>query len=325
MAADATLTGASRAPMRPGWLRSLVAVLGSSILAGVGCGVVLWGLGALHLVPFGDEPPGSGWPWRVDGAWAAAADAGPTLAVSFAFAAVTSAYLHEQTGVRSVRWPLVLIAATVGWLPLTGGAGHGLVVVSGVGALAAVVIAARWWSILPRRRMPWSRPLIAGLALAVVALGAASVSYGALHPLGVRDTQSSEAVTLRHGRSERLRLDIENRGPLAARVERIAIVEDPVLGGRFAVRIAGVDVDSGRRVAPTIDGLYKPWRPRRVSPGESMPVYVTLAVAGCSRRDTTVDLRVRELDIRLRTAGRSSTQRVRLERELRVGCEATRS
>lgn len=310
--------GADRAPARPGWWRSLIGVLGASVLVGVGCLLVLLGLGALHLVPVGQDAPGSGWPWRLDGAWAALADAGPVLALSFAFAATTSGYLRDQTGVKSIRWPLALVAAIVGWLPLAGGR-HGLLVVSGGGALAAVVIAARWWSIVPRRPLPWSRTLVAGFAIAAVALAAASVSYGALHPLGIPDDGAMTA-TLRHGRSERLRLDVENRGPLAARVQRVATVDDdPQLG--LPVRIARAELDSGKNIAPTPAGLFKPLHPQRVAPGDSVPVYLTLTVAACRRPGTTVDLRVRELDVGLRVAGRDRTQRVRLQHALRVRCD----
>jgi hypothetical protein len=189
---------------------------------------------------------------------------------------------------------------------------------SGGAAFAAVVIAARWWSIVPRRRMPWSRTLLAALAITGVALGAVSVSYGALHPLAISDNGAMTA-TLRHGRSERLRLDVENRGPLPARVERIAIADDPQ--PELPVRIARAELDSGRNNAPTPAGLFKPLRPQRVSPGERLPVYLTLTVEVCRRRGSTVDLRVRELDVGLRVAGRERTQRIRLQRALRVRCD----
>jgi len=223
--------------------------------------------------------------------------------------------------VRSIRWPLVLVAALVGWLPL-GGGGHGLLVVSGTAGFAAVVIAARWGSIVPRRHVAWPGGRVAALAVASVGLAAASVSYGALHPLGIRDDRTITA-TLRHGRSDRLRLEVENRGPLAARVERIAIVDDALPD--LPVAIARAALDSGRHIAPTPAGLFRPPRPRRVAPGDSLPVYLTLTVAACRRSGTTVDLRVRELDIRLRVAGRNRTQRVGLRRALHVRCDTTRS
>jgi hypothetical protein len=324
MAAEAMVAGAGRVHRRAGWLRTIFAVLGCSFVAGAGCLVALLGLSALHLVPYGGDAPDAGWPWHIDGVWAAAADLGPTLAVSFAFAALTSAYLAQYTGVRSVRWPLVLVAATVGWLPLTGER-HGLIIVNGGSALIAVVFAARWWSSLPRRRIPSSRPLAAAVALGAVALVAASLSYGALHPLAASHTDGTAAVTLHQGRSQRIRFEVENRGPLTARVQHIAIVVDPQLAG-LPVRIASAEIENGRRTAPTPAGLFEPWRPQRLSPGESAPVYLTLSVAACRRHDTNVDLLVRALDIRLRTTfGGARTQRVRLEHDMRVRCRATGS
>jgi hypothetical protein len=318
MAAKAMVAGAGRVQRRPGWFRSLFAVLGCSIIAGAGCLVVLLGLSALHLVPYGGDAPDAGWPWHIDGVWAVAADLGPTLAVSFAFAALTSAYLAQSTGVRSVRWPLVLVAATVGWLPLTGER-HGLIDVNGGLALIAVVFAARWWSILPRRRVPWSRPVAAAVAVGAAALVAASISYGALHPLAASHADGTTTVTLHHGRSQRIRFEVENRGPLTARVEHIAIVADPQLP-ELPVRVARAEIESGRGT-----GTFKPWHPQRLSPGESAPVYLTLSVAACRQHDSSVDVLVRALDIRLRALGGTRTQRVRLEHDMHVRCHATRS
>jgi hypothetical protein len=274
-------------------------------------------------VPFaGDDQPGIGWPWRIDGPWAAAADLGPMLGGSFAFAAATSAYLYQRTGVRSIRWPLGLVAAIVGWLPFTGSR-HGLIVVSGGVALAAVVIAARRWSIVPRRPLPSSRALCAGLVLAIAAaLGVVSASYGALNPLAVRETEGS-TVPLRQGRSAMLGFAVENRGPLTARVQGIAVVNEPQLADVAPIRIASARLDSGRAEAPTLAGLFKPFEPQRLPSGESVRVYLTLSVAACRLPGTSMDLRLRELDIRLRTVGRERTQRVRLEHDLRVRCRTT--
>src|SRR5204862_4310736 len=97
---------------------------------------------------------------------------------------VTNWYLTQRNGVHARRWPLALVAAAVGWLPLTGDA-NGLLAVGGGAAFCVVVIAARGWSAAERRPMPWSWPLVGALATVVLALGAVSIAYGTLHPLAL--------------------------------------------------------------------------------------------------------------------------------------------
>ena len=68
---------------RYGWLSALGALLGGSIGAFLGLFALAIVFGVVvHVLP-GNAPPGPGpgvgWPWRIDGAWAAFADLGPLL------------------------------------------------------------------------------------------------------------------------------------------------------------------------------------------------------------------------------------------------------
>ena len=129
------------------------------------CLAALFTAGALNLLPFDNAPRSHGWPHPIDSARAAFADLGPMLAVGFVFAGTTCWYLTQKTGVHARRWPLALVAAAVGWFPLDGEQ-HGFVLLSGGAAFAAVVVAARGLSLAERRPTPWSRQLVAVLAVA---------------------------------------------------------------------------------------------------------------------------------------------------------------
>lgn len=160
------------------------------------CLAALFTAGALNLLPFDNAPRSHGWPHPIDSARAAFADLGPMLAVGFVFAGTTCWYLTQKTGVHARRWPLALVAAAVGWFPLDGEQ-HGFVLLSGGAAFAAVVVAARGLSLAERRPTPWSRQLVAVLAVLVVALGGASVAYGTLHPLSAGNGGELVTTTLR--------------------------------------------------------------------------------------------------------------------------------
>lgn len=284
-------------------------MLGGSIVAGVGWLVVVLILAALRLTPAATHDlPGSGWPWRIDGAWSFAADLGPLLAVGAAFAATTTFYLYQGTGVRSRRWPLALIAASVGWFAAPR---HGLVAISGGTAFVVVVIAAHHWSTAARRPINWTRPLVAVATVAVLGLAAVSLSYSALHPLAAFSTEPA-GLALRNGRSPMFMLDLENGGPLDTRVEAIAL---PVTGRPpDQLRLAGVEIDSGLREAPTLAGLYRPFQPLTLAPRQHAPVYLTLAATGCAQ------WRVTRVDVRIHTAGQDRTQRVPFAPALTVSC-----
>lgn len=303
-------------PQRPSWWSTLLAVLGGSIVAGAGWLVVILALSWVHLVPLATHDlPGSGWPWRIDGIWAFVADLGPLLAVGFTFAAATGMYLDMRTGVRSRRWPLAAVAASVGWFA---GVRHGLVAVSGSAALLAVVIAAHHWSIPERRPPAWSRAMVAALAAAALGLGLATVSYSALHPLGAA-ADGDAVVTLSHGRSSLVAVDLASGGPLDARVSAIGLGRG---GGGSGLRLAAVEVESGATSAPTVAGLFRAFGVQTLAPGQHLQLFLTFAAA-CPSRPPSPDWLVSSLAMRLRIAGIERTASVAVAPALRVRCGRT--
>jgi hypothetical protein len=313
----ATSAAVVTAPARPGWWRTLLAVIAGTIVAGACWLVAFLALSAVHLLPATSRDlPGHGWPWRIDGAWAFAADLGPLLCVGFAFAAATSMYLERWTGVRAQRWPLALVAATVGWFA---GVRHGVVVISGSAALVAVVIAAHHWSTIPRRSIAWSRARRCGLAVAVLGLGTTSLAYGALHPL-VAAGGGDAAVVLTHGRSPMVIVDLADGGPLDVHMLAVSIGggarADPAFGN---VRLAAVEVPNGARSAPTIAGLFAALGAQMLAPGQHIQLFLTFA-ARCPDRPPSPQWLVSRLAVRLRVAGSERTQSVGLAPPLAVRC-----
>jgi hypothetical protein len=301
---------AEQQPERVGWWHAILAVLAGSLVAGIGCLLVLVVLDFVHLVPYGfGDPPGSARPWRIDSPWALAADLGPLLAVSFAFAGVTNWYLTQRNGVHARRWPLALVAAAVGWLPLAGDQ-RGFVGASGGAAFCVVVIAARAWSATARKPMRWSRPIVAALAAATVAFGAVSVTYGMLHPLAAKNGTSPASATLRHGRSQQLDFILENRGPADARVLGVT------LAGSRGLRLLRVQL-GGARGTPTRDLRFKT---RTIEPGAKLPLFAQLGSRACEGPGGQRLAALRALDVRLEVAGSQRTQHVVLDEPLRVRC-----
>jgi len=298
------------APPEPfGWWRALGALLAGSIVAALGVFAILVVAGRLHLLPTDLENAGHGWPWRVDGAWSLLADLGPTLAVALLAAAGIALYVGFRVERPVARWPLALCAVLVGWMPVTQGSRPGLLGVSGGAAFLAM-----WWAThrvaeMPRPAPPVARRTAAVLATALaLALGAVSVSYAALHPVTGRPWDGS--VTLVAGRSDRVPVELENRGPLAARVLGISLVDAPFL------RIARLERDGPRTSGPTMDSLFSPLGTPRLAAGADTTVALTLAgPSGCSAT-------LRALDVRLAVAGTERTQRVALADPLRVACRA---
>ncbi len=301
-------------PERVSWWQAIGAVLAGTIVVGFGCLAVLVGLEALHLVPYSvSDAPGNGWPWRIDGAWALVADLGPTLAIAFAFAGVTCWYLTQRNGAHPRRWPLALVAAVVGWLPFAGDE-RGLIAVSGGGAFCIVVIAARAWSAAERKPMPWSWPLLGGLGAVVLALGAASVAYGTLHPIAITNANYPPTAKLRDGRSDRLDFSISNRGPAAARILELRLVDAPGL------RITDVQVGGERNRGRRRDTRTRALKPRTIERGEDLPLFVEVGYPRCRRPNTGALWNLRTFDVRLRVAGTERMQRVVLDDALHVSC-----
>jgi uncharacterized membrane protein YjjB (DUF3815 family) len=309
----ARMAGSATPAERPGWWSTIGAVLAGSITAFVCCLAALFAAGALNLLPFDNTPRSHGWPYPVDSPWAVLADLGPMLAVGFVFAGTTSWYLTQKTGVHPRRWPLALLAATVGWFPLDGEQ-HGFLLVSGGAAFAAVVIAARSLSLTERRPTPWSRSLVAALAAVVIVLGGVSVSYGTLHPLSGGNAGETSLTTLRAKGPTELTFALENQGLASVRIHELRLVGAPGL------HVGRVRIDNHRRtVAPTMDELLTDLRDATISRDDSLVVYVSVS-ADCGPSARRASWTVDALDVRLRSAGFERTQRVALDHAQRIDC-----
>jgi hypothetical protein len=309
-------TGAvpARAAEPPSWWGTILAVIAGSIAAWALLILVALPLAILNVIPLGTDSGDAGWPWRIDGPWSVAADLGPTLAVAIVVAFCVAFYLTTRTGVRPRRWPLALVAVTVGWLPVTGGA-RGLLAVSGTVAFVAIVFTARRWALAERRPLRWSRPVAVAILVAGLALAAVSVSYGALHPLTAKSA-NGRTVALKHGHSGRVAVTLENRGPLDARILGVSVPGAPGL----RVERARTD-DPDRHVGPTIESLMNPLAGSRVKSGQSVIfAYLNLSAAACGGDGGRSSWNVDDLNFRLRVAGLTRTQTVHLAPSLRVIC-----
>jgi hypothetical protein len=156
--------------------------------------------------------------------------------------------------------------------------------------------------------MPWSRPLLAALAGAVAVLAAVSVSYGMLHPLAASSETYPPSTRLRDGRSERLYFALENRGPAAAHILDIALADGR--GLRLRAQLGG----EPSRAHPLR------FKARAIEAGRRRQLYVELRYPACRRSGSELLVTLRALDVRLRVAGSTRTQRVVLDDPLRVSC-----
>jgi hypothetical protein len=318
MEAATLARGTVRRPGAPSWLRVAGCVIAASVAALAVLLVAQALLAALGLLPGNvAEVPGRGWPWRIDGWWAALADLGPLLAAGFLFSAVVFVYLGLATGVRARRWPLALLAGAIGFVPV-GSPDPGYLVVSGWLAFIAVVLLTRHEALRARRPIRWSPALAAIAAAGTVAVTATSLSYGLLNPLTLTMPDGvGPSVNLRDGRSKELAFMLENRGAVSARVLAVSLVE----GGPIGVLRAEADLPDG--VVVPSDAPARPLAGTRVAPRGGMSWgSLTLGSAACSGRGggSVSAWPVSALDVRLRVAGTVHTQRLRLSPPWRVGC-----
>jgi hypothetical protein len=213
-----------------GWLSALWAVIAGSIVALAPFVVIDLSIDWLHALPLASlNTPGTGWPWRVDGTWTLLADLGPLLVVATVVAGCVGFYVQASTGRPCARWPIVICAALVGWLPIAGGHHTGLLGIStGLGFLLM------WWTthrsaVMTRPGLPMTSRRLTAVAAAVVAVGllAASLSYSVLHPARIALDTDPAAATLRGGVSELVPAEIDNDGPLPIRLLGISIPPSP--------------------------------------------------------------------------------------------------
>lgn len=296
-------------------MSALAALLAGSIVAFIPLSLVTLGLSAVHVLPInGDYPsePGRGWPWRLDGAWAALADLGPLLLAVALVAGGVGFYVGSRTGRRTARWPLALCALLVGWIPVAQGGHAGLLGVGG-----GFMFLAMWWTTrttakMPRPTLPGNRRVLVAIA-AVLAVGlvAVTLSYAVLHPVRAEIATTPTSVSLRDGVSERLPLDLHNEGPLSVRILGLSLHDAPRL------RVTRLEREGPRTEGPTIDSLFSPFGRPRIAPGGSHTASLTLAgPARCSGPLDTVG----SVDLRLAVAGVHRTRQVALAQPLRVVC-----
>jgi hypothetical protein len=312
-----------RAPVeykRYGWLGALWAVVAGSIVALAPFVVIGLSIDWLHLLPFASlSTPGTGWPWRIRGAWTVLADIGPLLAGAGLVAGCIGFYVHSSTGRPAARWPILLCAAVVGWAPIAGGRHTGLLgVSSGLGFLLM------WWTThqaaaMPRPRLPAThrRPIAVGVGVGLLSLVAASLSYSVLHPIRVGYDGDPGSASLHGGVSDLVPFQVYNDGPLAARLLAVTVPGDPGL-----LRVSAIEVPGARTTGPTIDSLYVPAGTPRITSGAALSVWLRFrGPTSCAARQQQV---LSELDVRLRVAGTDRIQKVELSpAALQIGCRPT--
>jgi hypothetical protein len=308
----------SSPPPRYGWLRALGALLGGSIIAYFGLFVFAFVLGVVvHMLPGTlPEEPGVGWPWRIDGAWSALADLGPLLLTGALVAAGVGFYVGPRVGHPTARWPIVLCATLVGWVPIAQSGRGGLLPVSGGLAFVAMWWTTRKTSEMPRWRLPAAaispRVALTAVVAAVIALAAVSIAYSTLHPVRVASFSPPETATLFHGKTDRFPVPIYNEGPLPIRILAVSLPPTPGL------RLARVERSGPRTEGPTIDSLYSPAGMPQVPSGAELSLWLTLTgPTDCIAAAQTVAA----LDVHVAVAGLDRSQRVRLgPHGLQVNC-----
>ncbi len=295
---------------RYGWLSALGALLCGSIGAFLGLFALAIVFGVVvHVLPGsvpGGSGPGVGWPWRIDGAWAALADLAPLLVSGALLASSIGWFVEPHAAHLPARWPIALCATLVGWIPISQTGRSGLLGVSG-----GVAFLAMWWttrktSEIVRPRLPrvtHTRIAIAVAGLIATALAAASVSYAALHPLSVGAFAPAGVATLHNGRTDRFPISIYNLGPLPVRILGVSISPSSDL------RLVRVERSGPRTEGPTIDSLYSPAGTPRIPSAGELDLWLTLTgPAHCLGMAPTVEA----LSVQLVVAGIRRTQRAKL-------------
>lgn len=301
---EATAKRVASAPPPPaGWLSTGVSVLAGSILAWLAAIGVLAVPALLHLIPLSGSDT-HGWPWPADGAWAIAADAGPALGVGLIGAWGIRLYVRRRSQRDLALWPVAVVAAVFGWLPIASGA-RALVPVDWLIAFAAMVAIVRL-APPPSGR----RPGVRVLAPAALALAAVSMTYGALHPLSLDDVAGASAPARRADRLVRVPVALANGGPVGVEVLSVA-VESPQ---GAVLRRLEVPRDGA---AASIDALLAPIDGTSIGPGTHAPGDALLGVGACSR---TVRVTVTAIRVRFRELGFVRSQRIALRRPLTARC-----
>jgi hypothetical protein len=285
------------------WGQAIGAVLGGWLFAWVFALLWVMPLSMLRLMPLmpPDGVSGNGWPWRIDGVWSLAADAGPLLVAGLSVAFGIVIFTSKWTGVSPRRLPFVLVAATLGWLPL--GAGEsGLLRVGGAVAFFAMVWLTRNYSGRKGTPLRWTRARALATIAGVLALAATSFSFGLTHPL---ETRYVGQASYAHGATT-FHLELANIGLADVRVLGIDVP---------ARRLTEALTENGLREAPTTEGLFKPLAGSTIASGKDRMAIVSIASSACVIG--TVD----RVGVRLRVAGQTVRQVVHLPRPTNLTCD----
>jgi hypothetical protein len=291
-------TGRRAAP-GPTWGAVLVAVLFGTVLAVV---AVLPGLlvaSVANLLPgsriTSEISPGPGWPWPIHSWWAALADVAPMAGTATVMALLVRRELRRTTGGGMRLVPVVATAVGVGWLPVPRPVGL-VDVPFPVAFLTVVVVARLCWTRMPfvppglesasRRIRTRSRQPPPGAVVLAVALVGVSVSYHVLHPLRI------EVEGRSGGRS--VTLKVTNDGPGTA---GLRWVRAPDATGARLLRVEVAHPELGA--------------------GDSGRARASIVLRNCPPRFAVT---VTRLSVRVQTRWATRTQRVRLERALRLEC-----
>lgn len=290
-------------PLRPTAGQAIWAVIGGSIFAWACTLVMMIPLFVIGLpMPFNDETTGMGWPWRIDGPWSFAADAGPLLVSGFVFAWGVDAFLSRHTGITAPRTPLAPTAIIVGWVTVNGASNAGFVGFNGLVAFTTLVVVARLLATRERKPWRWSR-MKAVLALIVgVGLAGATVSYGFLHPL---TAGSSQLITTMDGRAA-ISVSFWNEGRADARLLEVTV---PGLPTRARIYNGGsATLEEWDTVMDPVAGT--------VIRGEGSTHDVELTLPNRCLPPRLVD----RVDVRMRVHGRTVRQVVRLDPPVYARC-----
>ncbi|HEY6886431.1 MAG TPA: hypothetical protein VI300_01590 [Solirubrobacter sp.] len=288
------------ARVRLRWGQAIGAVLWAWLFA--------WALSLLWVLPLAmlrvmplsapDGVAGHGWPWRIDGPWSLAADVGPLLLAGLSVAFGIELFTRKWTGVSPRRLPFVVVAATLGWLPLGGVLGVG-----GAVAFFAMVWLTRNHSSRAGTPLRWTRARALAAIAGVLALAATSFSFGLTHPL---ESPYAGHASYAHGATT-FHLELENIGLADARVLGIDVPGHRVTRARTE--------NEAVREARTSDQLYKPLVGSTVAAGKGRTAYVSVASTAC------VIGSLDRVGVRLRVAGQTVRQVVHLPRPAGLICD----
>lgn len=308
-------TNETRRRERPGWWWTIGSVLLAWLMTTAGLLLALIPLSLLKadLSLFTLR----GWAWAPDGAWATAAGIGPAFLTAVLFALSLRFAVEWRSDFKLLLLPAmlpvlgVLVLATEGAPYESGGAG----------AFLLTLVIVRQLAIVPDRN-PWRphRWQIAAIAVATLALTAATLAYRPFHPLHVQlgDEERGSGVSylLGHDANPRvLAFGFDNASFADARIVTAAPIAD---GAPVVVRFPN----------PEPHALHEGWLSlpaggMNLAPGTSDSAVIRL-VPGLCRDGRGHPAEVRGLEVQVETLGMLRTQRFVRDAPVTLHCPAHR-